>query len=151
MGILPKIKLNKLPSLEELEERESKQGKTFLIDFQAGKMLRKDGKLIKTDDERSVRMWIEKVILTQKNHWDIYKIKDFKSYGMEYRENLEGRRFPTPILYSEFIRELKETMLSNNSILEIKDIEVKLIRSQLYTKFTVKLKDFKEFSWEAYL
>ena len=39
--------------------------KTFLIDFQKKRMLRSNGKLIKTDDERAVRMWIEKVLLTE--------------------------------------------------------------------------------------
>ena len=114
-------------------------------------MLRKNGKLIKTDDERAVRMWLEKVFLTEKYKWNIYKGNGINQYGMTYKANLQGQRFPTPVLYSEFIRELKETILKNKQIIEIKNIDIQLIKHKLETKFTVVLKDFQEFEWEGYL
>lgn len=150
MGILPEIKFFDFTKKEE-KEKELTNGKTFLIDFQKGKMLRTNGRLIKADDERAVRMWIEKVLLTEKYKWNIYKENGINQYGMKYKTMLLGQRFPTPILYSEFIRELEETVLKNKQILEIKDIEVKLVKNTLDTKFTVVLEDFKEFEWEGYL
>ena len=114
-------------------------------------MLRQNGKLIKTDDERSVRMWIEKVLLTEKYKFNIYKENGKNQYGMQYKAMISGQRFPTPILYSEFVRELEETVLKNKQIKEIKDIDVKLVRHTLETKFTVVLQDFHEFEWEGYL
>ena len=49
-------------------------------------MLRSNGKLIKTDDERAVRMWIEKVLLTEKFKWNIYKENGSNQYGMTYKQ-----------------------------------------------------------------
>ena len=59
--------------------------------------------------------------------------------------------FPTPVLYSEFERELIETMKKNKQILEINILEIKLEKHTLKTKFEVTLKDFKTFEWEGYL
>lgn len=150
MGILPEINFIDY-SKQVAEIKKETNGKTFLIDFKKGRMLRKNGKLIKTDDERAVRMWLEKVFLTEKYKWNIYKGNGINQYGMTYKANLQGQRFPTPVLYSEFIRELKETILKNKQIIEIKNIDIQLIKHTLETKFTVVLKDFQEFEWEGYL
>ncbi|MCF0163243.1 MAG: DUF2634 domain-containing protein [Fusobacterium necrophorum] len=150
MGILPEIGFVDYLKSTNIQGKR-KNGKTFLIDFQKGKMLRRNGKLIKTDDERSVRMWIEKVLLTEKYKWNIYKNNGSNQYGMRYKAMLLGQRFPTPVLYSEFTRELEETVLKNKQIKEIKDIDVKLVKHALETRFTVVLQDFHEFEWEGYL
>lgn len=150
MGVLPEINFIDY-SKQVTEIQKETNGKTFLIDFKKGKMLRKNGKLIKTDDERAVRMWLEKVLLTEKYKWNIYKSNGINQYGMTYKANLQGQRFPTPVLYSEFIRELKEAILKNKQIIEIKNIDIQLIKHTLETKFTVVLKDFREFEWEGYL
>lgn len=147
MGILPKINFNEVMKRYNIEEeRKNKFGKTFLIDFTRKKMLKRDGKLIKTDDERAVRMWIEKVLLTEKDKWLIYKDTE---YGMEYRANLLGKRYPRPFLKAEFIRELNEVMATNPKIQEISNLEIEFNRHLLHTKFTVKLDNFKIFEWEA--
>nr|DAX52547.1 MAG TPA: Protein of unknown function (DUF2634) [Caudoviricetes sp.] len=145
MAILPKIEFKDY-SKDVVNESKNTNGKTFLIDFQKKKMLRRNGKLIKTDDERAVRMWIEKVLLTEKNKWDIYI-----DYGMTYKADLLGQRFPTAVLYSEFERQLIETMLKNKQIVDINILEIKLEKHTLKTKFEVILKDFKTFEWEGYL
>ena len=150
MGILPKIEFINYYEKENLKEQKG-QDKTFLIDFQKKKMLRSNGKLIKTSDERAVRMWIEKVLLTEKYKWNIYKSNGPNQYGMKYKSMLLGQRFPTPVLYSEFERELIETMKKNNQIVELKNINILLDKNVLKTNFTVVLKDFKEFEWEGYL
>lgn len=145
MGILPEVNIDEiLNSIEDEQKEVSTLGKTFLIDFAKQKMLKQDGKLIKTDDERSVRMFIEKVLLTEKNKWVIYT-----TYGMEYRKNLLSKRFPTPFLQAEFIRELDETLAKHPRILYIKDLKVQMIRHTLHTSFTVILKGFKSFKWES--
>ena len=147
MAILPKIEFKDY-SKDVINESKNTNGKTFLIDFQKKKMLRSNGQLIKTDDERVVRMWIEKVLLTEKYKWNIYKDT---LYGMTYKADLLSQRFPTPVLYSEFERELIETMKKNKQILEINILEIKLEKHTLKTKFDVTLKDFKRFEWEGYL
>lgn len=150
MGILPKIDFVDY-SKQEANNSKNSNGKTFLIDFQKKKLLKSNGQLIKTDDERAVRMWIEKVLLTEKYKWNIYKSNGPNQYGMKYKAMLLSQRFPTPVLYSEFERELIETMKKNNQIVELKNINILLDKNVLKTNFTVVLKDFKEFEWEGYL
>ena len=150
MGILPKIDFVDY-SKQDTNNSKNSNGKTFLIDFQKKKLLKSNGQLIKTDDERAVRMWIEKVLLTEKYIWNIYKINGPKKYGMKYKAMLLSQRFPTPVLYSEFERELTETMKKNKQIIEIRNIDIKLEKHTLKTKFEVVLKDFKTFEWEGYL
>ena len=150
MGILPKIDFVDY-SKQETNNSKNSNGKTFLIDFQKKKLLKSNGQLIKTDDERAVRMWIEKVLLTEKYKWNIYKSNGPNQYGMKYKTMLLSQRFPTPVLYSEFERELTETMKKNKQIIEIRNIDIKLEKHTLKTKFEVVLKDFKTFEWEGYL
>ena len=150
MGILPKIDFVDY-SKQETNNSKNSNGKTFLIDFQKKKLLKSNGQLIKTDDERAVRMWIEKVLLTEKYKWNIYKNNGPNQYGMKYKAMLLSQRFPTPVLYSEFERELTETMKKNKQIIEIRNIDIKLEKHTLKTKFEVVLKDFKTFEWEGYL
>ena len=69
--MFPEINFINGKEIEKIENKE-KIGKTFLIDFSEGKMLKRDGRLIKTDDIRSIRMWIEKKILTEKYKYQIY-------------------------------------------------------------------------------
>lgn len=150
MGILPKIDFVDY-SKQDTTNSKNSNGKTFLIDFQKKKLLKSNGKLIKTDDERAVRMWIEKVLLTEKYKWNIYKSNGPNQYGMKYKAMLLSQRFPTPVLYSEFERELTETIKKNKQIIEIRNIVIKLEKHTLKTKFEVVLKDFKTFEWEGYL
>ena len=150
MGILPKIDFVDY-SKQDITNGKNRNCKTFLIDFQKKKLLKSNGQLIKTDDERVVRMWIEKVLLTEKYKWNIYKYNGPNQYGMKYKAMLLSQRFPTPVLYSEFERELTETMKKNNQIVELKNINILLDKNVLKTNFTVVLKDFKEFEWEGYL
>ena len=70
--MFPNVKFIGENEIKELE-KESSLGKTFLFYFTEGKMLKKDGRLIKTDDIRSIRMWIEKKLLTEKYKYKIYK------------------------------------------------------------------------------
>ena len=150
MGILPKIDFVDY-SKQDITNGKNSNGKTFLIDCQKKKLLKSNGQLIKTDDERAVRMWIEKVLLTEKYKWNIYKSNGPNQYGMKYKAMLLSQRFPTPVLYSEFERELTETMKKNKQIIEIRNIDIKLEKHTLKTKFEVVLKDFKTFEWEGYL
>ena len=143
--MFPNIKFVGENQIEELKE-ESTLGKTFLIDVTQGKMLKRDGRLIKTDDTRSIRMWIEKKLLTEK-----YKYKIYKTYGLGYKEMLLGNRFPTPFLYAELEREIEEEMKKHPRILEIEDFEALMERNRLKTKFKVILDNFESFEWEAYL
>lgn len=149
MGILPKI--NFIEILESNKKREEKEknfrfGKTFLVDFQRRKFLKRDGKLIKTDDERSVRMYIEKALLTVKYKYQIYENTE---YGMEYQTNLLGRKYPNEFLKAEYIRELNDILSKHPKIIEIKDLDIVLKRNTLHTSFIVVLENFKTFKWES--
>ena len=143
--MFPEINFINGKEIEKIENKE-KIGKTFLIDFTEGKMLKRDGRLIKTDDIRSIRMWIEKKILTEK-----YKYQIYKTYGLGYKEMLLGKRFPTPFLYAELEREIEEEMKKHPKILEIEDFEAIMERNRLKTKFRVILDNFESFEWEAFL
>jgi len=58
--MFPNVKFIDENEIKELEKESSSLGKTFLIDFTEGKMLKKDGRLIKTDDIRSIRMGLKR-------------------------------------------------------------------------------------------
>ncbi|EHL18482.1 hypothetical protein HMPREF9630_00207 [Peptoanaerobacter stomatis] len=134
-------------NIEEIAVEENNSPKwTFLVDFKEKKFLKKNGKLIKSNDVRTARMWIEKILLTFKDKYKIYE-----DYGMSYYDLIIGRRFPIGFLYAELKREIEETMLSNPQIISIENFNAELIKHSLYVTFDVYLVDGSNFSWEAYL
>ena len=134
-------------NIEEIAVEENNSPKwTFLVDFKEKKFLKKNGKLIKSNDVRIVRMWIEKILLTFKDRYKIYE-----DYGMSYYDLIIGRRFPTGFLYAELKREIEETMLSNPQIVNIENFNAELVKRSLYVNFNVYLIDGSNFSWEVYL
>ena len=57
--------------------------KTFLFDFNRGDFVLRDGKLVVCDGIEAVKVWIEKIIRTEKNRYSIY-------VGTQYGCHLEG-------------------------------------------------------------
>lgn len=147
--MFPQIELN---VQEELQKEEQERGRnTFLVDFQKGVFLKQNGRHIKTDDNRSVRMFIEKVLLTRKFKYKVYKDNGETQYGVSFYDLIGGSRFPTGFLYAELHREITETLLEDERIESIEEFKARLERKRLHISFHVTLKNNSRFEWEGYI
>ena len=83
--------------------------KTYLFDFDKGDFVVRDGKLVVCDGVEAIRVWIEKIIRTEKSRYPIY---DDTEYGCHLEDLIIGNNYTV-----EFIEEalLQNPQISNVS------------------------------------
>ena len=90
--------------------------KTFQYDFKNKEFVLKDGKLVPTED---IKVWIEKILRTQKDRYHIYENTD---YGIALEDLIVGTRYPQKFTESEIKREVEQTMFQNPRIKEVRNL-----------------------------
>lgn len=88
-------------------------GKSFLFDFNTGEFVIKDGKLVEIDGYDALKIWINKVLKTTKNKFEIY---NNTNYGITDFRELITNGFPLAFIKSEIEREVRNILLKNTSI-----------------------------------
>lgn len=97
---------------EEIAEDLPPIGKSFLYDFEKGDFVLKSGKMIELHGVDSLKMWIEKVLKTERFRFRIYESVD---YGVTL-EDLIGSNFPRDFIEIEIKREVTESLLLSSYI-----------------------------------
>lgn len=117
-------------------------GRTFLYDFEKGDFVYKNGALVEVVGVAALRIWIEKVIRTEKFKFNIYMNEDGSTetnrYGVAL-EDLTGSSFPAGFIESEMRRELTEAIMVNTYIEELTDWSFVREGSKLVITFTVEV------------
>jgi hypothetical protein len=140
-----------LPEITELELNMEQEedlpplGKSFLFDFATGQFVKRDGKLVLVEGRDAVKAWIEKVILTEKFRYEIYK-------GMEYGvslEDLKGSALSIVFVETEVKRELEEAITKHAYIQSLSQWEFTRGESSLIISFKVNLVNGTAFSQEV--
>lgn len=119
-------------------------GKTFLYDFKLGDFIYRNGAPIEVTRIEALKIWIEKVIRTER---DRFKIYENVVYGV-YLEDLIGTNMPKGFTESEITREITEGISDNPFVIEVKDWRFERIDSVMNVYFTV-VSDFGNFEVEV--
>jgi len=141
--MFPIIDVEENQIIEEVSE--NSLGKTYLFDFETGEFVLKDGKLVVASELEAIKMWVRKIILTEKFKFRIYeKTEDEKNqeYGITFK-SLIGKKLPREMIRSEIKRELSEVLTKHPKINSLSDFEVLQDGIKVTIKFTVYLIDEK--------
>lgn len=111
--------------------------KSFLFDFDKGDFTLKDGKIIETEGIESIKVWIEKILKTEKFKFKVYETADLNEYGVTIMD-LVGSDYPLFFIQAEIQREVTEALLRNNSINDVTDFSFSRDRRTIMVSFTVK-------------
>lgn len=95
--------------------------KTYLFDFDKGDFVVRDGKLIECDGIEAIRIWIEKVIRTEKYRYAIY---DGTEYGCHLEDLIIGNNYSMDFIYAELKREIEDALLMNPQIKSIGNFQI---------------------------
>lgn len=95
--------------------------KTYLFDFNKGEFVIRDGKLIECDGIEAIRIWIEKIIRTEKYRYLIY---DGTEYGCHLEDLIIGNNYTMEFIQSELKREIEEALLLNPQIKKISNFQI---------------------------
>lgn len=140
-----------LPSIAELEfENEELAeedvptiGKSFLFDFKKGDFVLKDGKLVVLEGIEALKMWIIKVIRTEKFRFRIYENTEFENdeqYGVML-EDLIGSNFDREFIEAEIEREVTEALLLHEYIISVDEWQFERNSKKMAVSFAVTTYD----------
>ena len=96
-------------------------GKSFLFDFTAGEFVIRDGKLVECDGIEAIKIWVEKILRTEKGRFAIYSGTD---YGCHLEDLIVGSNFSAAFIESELRREVTDSLMQNPQIKNISNFEV---------------------------
>lgn len=137
--MLPDIADLEFESEELLEEDVPTIGKSFLYDFKKGEFVMKDGKLIVLEGIEALKMWIMKVIRTEKFRFRIYENTEYEEdeqYGVTI-EDLIGSNFDREFIEAEIEREVTEALLLHEYIVSVDEWSFERTSKKLTVSFVV--------------
>ena len=117
-------------------------GKSFLYDFATGDFVINDGRLVVSDSVTAVKVWIEKILRTEKGRFAVY---DDLSYGTSIEDLIVGTNYPISFIESELKREIEDALLQHLQISSISGLTLARETTGITAEFTVVLKDGSSF------
>lgn len=119
-------------------------GRTALFDFQTGRYVVRDGKLVECTQEEAVRQWVGFLVKTAAERFAVYEGTEFGTYI----ENYIGYK-DAAFVASEIKREIEEKAELNRAISEITDFSHEKDGSRMKIHLTVIMKEGEEVEVET--
>lgn len=141
--MLPSIADLEFENDELAEEDVPTIGKSFLFDFKKGDFVLKDGKLVVLEGIEALKMWIIKVIRTEKFRFRIYEntgFEDDEQYGVML-EDLIGSNFDREFIEAEIEREVTEALLLHEYIISVDEWQFERNSKKMTVSFAVTTYD----------
>lgn len=138
--MLPKIADLEFENDELAEEDVPTIGKSFLFDFKKGDFVMKDGKLVVLAGIEALKMWIIKVIRTEKFRFRIYESENDEQYGVML-EDLIGSNFDREFIEAEIEREVTEALLLHEYIISVDEWQFERNSKKMTVSFAVTTYD----------
>ena len=112
--------------------------KSYLFDFNKGDFVVRDGKLIECDGIDTIKVWIEKILKTEKGRYRIY---DGTGYGCQLEDLIIGNTYTLEFTEAELKREIEEALLRNPSILSVSNFLLTRTHNSITVQLEVKTND----------
>lgn len=113
-------------------------GKSFLFDFTAGDFIIRDGKLVECKGIDAIKVWIEKILRTEKGRFRIYNDTD---YGCRIEDLLVGSNYPVEFIEAELKREIEDALMQNSNILSVSNFNIERTASGITVSMEVETSD----------
>lgn len=126
-------------------------GKSFLFDFENGDFILRDGRLVEVSGIEALKVWIEKILRTEKYRYEIYEREDKKEYGVVLEDLIVGNNFSYSFIEAELKREITEALTKNPLILSLSNWNIQKENPLVKISFEVNLKDESSFIQEVNL
>ena len=90
--------------------------RSYLFDFNKGDFVVRDGKLVECDGMDALKVWIEKILKTEKGRYRIY---DGTGYGCQLEDLIIGNTYTLEFTEAELKREVEEAILKNPLVISV--------------------------------
>ena len=116
-------------------------GVDFLFNYETGQHITENSLLTECTTLESVKQYIQNVLRTQANAYDVYIQGENDVFGISVYEYIGTRTLPAGYINSELKREVTENLLKHPLIAGVSNREGKRERRGLNISFTVTLTD----------
>ena len=113
-------------------------GKSLIFDFSVGDFIVNDGRVQVCDGLIALKVWIEKILHTEKGRFKIYEDTE---YGVVMEDLIVGHTYPMSFITSELRREIEKALIQNPEITGITDFTAAHDDSVLTVRFKVITKN----------
>ena len=104
------------------DERNTSSGtKSYMFDFENGDFVVRDGKLIECDGIDAIKVWIEKILRTEKGRYPIY---DNTEYGCHLEDLIIGNSYTAEFIEAELKREIEDALKQNPRITSVTNFNI---------------------------
>lgn len=123
-------------NINTIEEKNLEHGKSFDFDFKLGDFVVKDGNVELISGIDALKVWIEKILRTEKFKFKVYESQEGDQYGISLLE-LVNSGYPLTFIEAEIQKEIKETLLKNNEIKAVYNFIFNRVKKVLHVTFSV--------------
>ena len=112
--------------------------KSYLFDFTTGDFIVRDGKLIECDGIESIKIWIEKILRTEKGRYPIYNNTE---YGCHLEDLIIGNSYTAEFIEAELKREIEDALKQNPQITSVTNFKITRNKNAITVTLEVVLND----------
>ncbi|HEY5582932.1 MAG TPA: DUF2634 domain-containing protein [Ruminiclostridium sp.] len=123
-------------SIDSTTAETTSNGKSFFFDFTTGDFVVKDGKVQTVEGIEALKIWIQKVLKTEKFKFKIYETGETDEYGVTLL-NLVNSGHPQMFIQAEIQREITDTLVKNIEILSVDNFSFSREKRILVVGFSV--------------
>ena len=120
------------------ESNTSSGTKSYMFDFENGDFVVRDGKLIECDGIESIKVWIEKILQTEKGRYPIY---DNTEYGCHLEDLIIGNSYTAEFIEAELKREIEDALKQNPRIISVTNFNITRNTNAITVTLEVVLND----------
>ena len=120
------------------ETKSSSGTKSYLFDFDSGEFVVRDGKLVECDGIAAIKIWIEKILRTEKGRYPIYNDTE---YGCHLEDLIIGNSYTAEFIEAELKREIEDALKQNLQITSVTNFEITRDTNAITVTLEVVLND----------
>ena len=120
------------------ESNTSSGTKSYIFDFENGDFVVRDGKLIECDSIDAIKVWIEKILRTEKGRYPIY---DNTEYGCHLEDLIIGNSYTAEFIEAELKREIEDALKQNPQITSVTNFNITRNTNAITVTLEVVLND----------
>ena len=120
------------------ETKSSSGTKSYMFDFENGDFVVRDGKIIECDGIESIKVWIEKILRTEKGRYPIY---DNTEYGCHLEDLIIGNSYTAEFIEAELKREIEDALKQNPRITSVTNFKISRNKNAITVTLEVVLND----------
>lgn len=120
------------------ETKSSSGVKSYLFDFDSGDFIVRDGKLVECDGIDAIKVWMEKILRTEKDRYPIY---DNTEYGCHLEDLIIGNSYTAEFIEAELKREIEDALKQNPKITSVTNFNITRNTNAITVTLEVVLND----------